>query len=156
MNSKNMNRGRKLLIGKAMVGFIVVTVIAAWLDYMSIVEGLKRPEVLFLDDILAGVIAAALLYVAGLRSLERQQALERRLQIVADMNHHIRNALQAMVYAATLTDNNIYVQAVSESVKRIEWALSEILPLTFDRNPSDLRPLQRPESAKIDKIHGPE
>jgi len=43
------------------------------------------------------------------------------------MNHHIRNALQVIQYG--LTGNSaLPPEHMKEAVKRIEWALREVLP----------------------------
>jgi hypothetical protein len=74
------------------------------------------------DDFAGGVIVAVLLYIDERR---RRRALAEQLQIIALMNHHVRNALQAIKYARYTPDD---VRVLEDAVARIEWALREILP----------------------------
>ena len=117
---------------------------------MSLHQGVSRPEVFLLDDILTGGVSAALVVVLLRGAEERQRNLERRLKVQAEMNHHIRNALQPILYAYTITPNE-YTPMVRESVQRIEWALREVLqdPHAEAADPTAY-------SDKIDKIHSPE
>jgi hypothetical protein len=43
------------------------------------------------------------------------------------MNHHVRNALQAISYSP-YAEHEKQMKLIAESVSRIEWALREILP----------------------------
>ena len=44
------------------------------------------------------------------------------------MNHHVRNALQTIVSSAYAHRHARQLEGIRTSVKRIEWALREILP----------------------------
>jgi hypothetical protein len=54
--------------------------------------------------------------------------VSQRLRTFADMNHHIRNALQVITYASAAQNQNDSVDMIRSSVERIEWALREVLP----------------------------
>jgi len=56
------------------------------------------------------------------------QTMLARTQVIAEINHHIRNALMAIAVSADLSENQECVRIISESVYRIDWALREILP----------------------------
>ena len=130
--------------------FVVVSAAAWALDWMSFHQGISRPEVFLLDDVLTGGLSAALVVVVMRRAAEKQCDLERRLKLQGDMNHHIRNALQPILYAYTITPNE-YTPMVRESVQRIEWALREVL-----QDPHAAASDPTAYSDKIDKIHSPE
>ncbi len=74
--------------------------------------------------IAAGV---SLLLVVSLGILERNQRFReiQRLETIALLNHHIRNALQAIISSSGATNSTDTIRA---SVERIEWALGEVLP----------------------------
>jgi hypothetical protein len=74
------------------------------------------------DDFVGGAVVGVLLYIDERR---RRRYLAERLQTIALMNHHVRNALQAIKYARYTPDD---VRVIEDSVARIEWALREILP----------------------------
>jgi hypothetical protein len=54
--------------------------------------------------------------------------VQQRLQIVAEMNHHIRNALQVINYVSLAQTHAESVELIRDSAERIEWALREVLP----------------------------
>ncbi len=85
-----------------------------------------RPEATFLDDFLLGGVTAALVTVLELqhrRELRRQQE---RITLIIEMNHHIRNALQSIVYVNSKMPE-CDAAIVREAARRIEWALTEVL-----------------------------
>lgn len=71
------------------------------------------------------VLTAGLMDVAN----QRQQAALLRMQVISDMNHHIRNALGAICLTADSIQNQQSVRVISEGVERIEWTLREVLLL---------------------------
>lgn len=79
----------------------------------------------FSDDVLAGAVAglAVLLYERWQR-----REIEQKLRTIRLMNHHVRNALQVISAAAYYLDSSQHASAVRGAVKRIEWALSDVLP----------------------------
>ena len=75
---------------------------------------------------MSGGILAGLAVFAYARTRMRQ--LADQLTTIALMNHHIRNALQVIKYAKYLRPEKEQVAQVEDAVKRIEWALREVLP----------------------------
>jgi signal transduction histidine kinase len=63
---------------------------------------------------------------------QRQQAHLRRFQLISDMNHHIRNALQVISYHAFLQDGYTEHEHIRDAMNRIEWVLQEVLPQVND------------------------
>lgn len=79
-------------------------------------------------DVCVGILVAVLIARILLGSRMRHQRVTRNLEIIAEMNHHIRNALQRMQYAAQISENEEIVNHIRESSSRIQWALQEVLP----------------------------
>jgi hypothetical protein len=77
-----------------------------------------------LDDIAGALIVGAL---AFWQARSRNRFVEQRLNTIALMNHHVRNALQVISYSNYLKQDK-QVEQVKDAVERIEWALREILP----------------------------
>jgi signal transduction histidine kinase len=50
-----------------------------------------------------------------------------RMQVISEMNHHIRNALGAISLTTDSIQNHKCVRVISDSVDRIEWTLREVL-----------------------------
>ena len=71
----------------------------------------------------AGVLSVQLVILLH----ERREVVQDRLCKLADMNHHIRNALTIVAFYGT-QGSPAGAQLVSDAVKRIEWALREVLP----------------------------
>ena len=57
---------------------------------------------------------------------ERYQAMLDRLRRIAELNHHIRNALQVIAYHNVLERSEPAIQQVNAEVVRIESVLREV------------------------------
>jgi hypothetical protein len=60
----------------------------------------------------------------------RRQRAQKRLAIVAECNHHIRNSLQAIVLGEEEPENDWLV--IAQAVEQIEQVLAEVLPEAVD------------------------
>jgi signal transduction histidine kinase len=83
-------------------------------------------------DLLAGVLVGLLLYRVMGHAYQRHAAIVARLEMIARLNHHIRNALHVISLSAYTTQNKEAIETIGESVERINRALREIL--TGDTN----------------------
>jgi hypothetical protein len=104
-----------------LLGVIIATigsVLEAILDHHAII-GFES-----LDDVVIGIIAAVVVFAYEQR---RHRAILNKVRVIAAMNHHVRNALQAISYAP-YTEQEKQINLISQSVQRIQWALREILP----------------------------
>ena len=82
--------------------------------------------------IAVSLLTAKVLHIAN----QRREATLLRMQVISEMNHHIRNALATISLSTQSIENQQSIRLISGSVDRIEWALREIL----------LRPRPLPES----------
>jgi hypothetical protein len=108
----------------ALAMFVAVTLV----DRLLASVGLHA-EATYIDDFLLAIVTGLLVYVI---QLEHERELARQRQsavIIEEMNHHIRNALQVIVYTLDprARESN-ELRDIRESVDRIDWALREILP----------------------------
>jgi predicted ferric reductase len=78
-----------------------------------------------LDDVCGALIAAFLVYRY---EYIRSKRLREKLKTIEMMNHHVRNALQVIVDSVYLHGHARQLEEIENSVKRINWALREILP----------------------------
>ena len=83
------------------------------------ISGIKR----YIDDLVLGVMAGLVVFVYEQR---RSKDIERKLAVIAAMNHHVRNALQTISYVP-YTEQAKQILLIQQSVNRIQWALKEIL-----------------------------
>jgi hypothetical protein len=78
-------------------------------------------------DALVAMAFAVVVLKLMLLQRARHRKVVHQLKTVAEMNHHIRNALQSIVYVNSKMPEQDAV-VVREATRRIEWALTEILP----------------------------
>jgi hypothetical protein len=81
-----------------------------------------------LDSIAVGIIAGLVVFAYEQR---QYRAVLEKISMIAAMNHHVRNALQAITYAP-YAEQKQQIALIQESVNRIQWALREILPGNTD------------------------
>lgn len=117
----------KLFLGFLLSGAFI-SAVGYGFDRLLLTEGVPRFDVLLLSNVLTGVVCGALFLQFKFRSMEKQKLLEDRLQKIADMNHHVRNALQVVSYYGYLSKDSEAAKLIDESIRRIEWTLREVLP----------------------------
>lgn len=78
-----------------------------------------------IDDLLVGIVAGAMVF-----AYERHQhkLVLARMRVIAEMNHHVRNALQPIIYSPYLKEQAEQIRTIQEGTRRIEWALRQVLP----------------------------
>jgi len=86
------------------------------------------------DDLLVGIVAGAMVF-----AYERHQhkLVLARMRVIAEMNHHVRNALQPIIYSPFLKEQAEQVHIIQEGTRRIEWALREVLPREAESAPPE-------------------
>lgn len=106
---------------------VLVIVTVAILGYLSDLLVLSfHPQPLFaiVDAIVLGVLSGGIAWVYQRR---QNRYLAQRLEVIADMNHHVRNDLQVIQYSAYMTKDKEHIQRIEQSLGRIDWALREVL-----------------------------
>jgi len=81
-----------------------------------------------LDDLVLGIVAGLVVFAYEQR---QHKAMLEKIAMISAMNHHVRNALQAISYAP-YTEQAKQIQLIEQSVNRIAWALQEVLPGEMD------------------------
>ena len=76
-----------------------------------------------LSAVVVALLTAGLMHQAN----KRREAALLRVQVIAALNHHIRNALAAIAFSTDSIQNQQSIEVISQSVDRIEWALREVL-----------------------------
>ena len=107
---------------------VLVWIVGYGFDHLLARDGVTRLDILILTNALTGVVAAFLFFSLSNNERLRRNTVRERLRTIADMNHHIRNALQVITYASATQKNTESVELIRSSVERIEWALREVLP----------------------------
>lgn len=123
----NRESRRKLLLAAA--GFAVAAFLVTELMHYLLVPDLgpyrERIMAEGASALILGLLAAKLLHSAY---KARQHAMA-RLKVIAEVNHHVRNALEVISLSAYITHDEQAIGHIMEGVNRIDWALREILPL---------------------------
>ncbi len=118
---------RRFVLGTAL-GVGVASFLATELMHYLLVPDIGRHQERLLAEGLSAFILSCLIAKLAHLAQERHRLIEARMQVIAEMNHHIRNALTSMWLTAEVNDNRQFVRVISEGVNRIDWALREILP----------------------------
>jgi len=110
----------------------VCVVLLVWMvgfsfDRLLAKDGVTRTDILLTSNALTGIVAGFLFFTLTNNERLRRKLVRERLSTIAEMNHHIRNALQVITYA-TAADTGESMELIRNSVERIEWALREVLP----------------------------
>ena len=137
----------------ALCVFVVVLVWAVGFGFDRLLarDGVTRSEILLTSNGLTGLVAGYLFYTLALNERMRREQMRDRLRTIADMNHHIRNALQVITYATATGKDEQSVELIRSSVERIEWTLREVLPghVTAPARPSSaVQPEESPERVR--------
>jgi len=115
----------------AVVVVIVVSAIGVLLDRLLMREGLPRFGMLIVSNSLTGLFAGGLFYQLAREERAHRELVRARMKTIAELNHHIRNALQVIRFWGAQQRpalDAMQLQLINDSVDRIEWALREVLP----------------------------
>lgn len=77
---------------------------------------------------IVGLACGILLFRLMLAERARHQQVLARLRMIAEVNHHIRNALDRIELTAHVTHNQKLIADIDGGVERIQWTLRELLP----------------------------
>lgn len=110
----------------------LVSVILALVSFVlgALVESLERQHSItgltfWIDNVAAAFLLGVVVFFYERR---RERELVKKLQVIELMNHHVRNALQPIMYVPYAQDQQQQLSAIQDAVRRIDWALREILP----------------------------
>ncbi len=107
---------------------LLVWIVGFGFDRVLAKDGVTRNDILLTSNFLTGLVAGFLFYSLSNYERLRRKLVQERLGTIAEMNHHIRNALQVITYATASKTESGSVELIRHSVERIEWALREVLP----------------------------
>lgn len=111
--------GHKALLAGLLVFLLLFT------TYQVSVHWNLTGEQSMLDDLLGGLLASLVVYIY---EKNRLKSLQQKLLTIELMNHHIRNALQPLMFLEFESNKEEHVRAIGDCVTRIEFALREVLP----------------------------
>ena len=107
---------------------LFVFVLGFGLDWMMLHQDDSIRQTVELSDAVSALICG-FVFLLFLRLYRQQRAmLRQRVEVIANMNHHVRNALQVIEFNSYSTSDQEKFGAIKSSVNRIQWALRELLP----------------------------
>lgn len=110
---------------------LVVALIGFVLDRLLLKEGLPRLDMIIFSNGLTGLFAGILFWQMAREAKASRDLVAERMKTIAELNHHIRNALQVIKFLGGQKRSgldDVQLQLINNSVDRIEWALREVLP----------------------------
>jgi signal transduction histidine kinase len=110
-------------LGVGFVSFLATELMHRWL-----VPDLGRNRERWLAEAFSAFLVTCLVAKLVHMAREQQRRTAARMQVIAEMNHHIRNALAPIALSVDAIENRQLIGIISDGVDRIDWALREILP----------------------------
>ncbi len=102
--------------------------------YTAVTQADASPRIQAMTDaLLVGLAAALVPFLILLAARERHQKVLDDLRKIAQLNHHVRNALQTIMYSEYLPDSEENRKVVLEGVERIGRILQELFPAVGER-----------------------
>jgi two-component sensor histidine kinase len=83
---------------------------------------------LVLDAGSVGLLVAAITYIEIVAVQFRRKRIAEEMQVVAELNHQVRNALQTISYAVRLPEAENQVEMIEGCVRRIDRTLRQLFP----------------------------
>lgn len=117
---------RKLFLLTA--GFAVAAFLVTQLLHFLLVPDLGPYRERIMAEGASALILGLLVWKLLHNAYRARQRTLARLQVIAELNHHVRNALEVISLSAYITRDEEAIRRIMEGVNRIDWALREILP----------------------------
>lgn len=84
---------------------------------------------LALDAGSVGLLVGTITYIEIIAVQIRRKRVALEMQAIAELNHHVRNALQTIAYAVRVPETENQVQIIDGCIRRIDRTLKELLPV---------------------------
>lgn len=117
----------RLMFASLVIGTLVFLG-SGGVDLYLLDHGHSARHMLLGSDLFGGVIAFALFLAYARAARDRNRQLRKQLEIVAGLNHNIRNALAAISLSNYLL-NSPEFRIIREGVEKIERSLNDFVPM---------------------------
>jgi len=117
---------RNLLLSSG--GALIIGFASYYINRLILWYGINPSTESLLDDLAIGALGGGIVFFAGALKGERDSRIRERLTLIAELNHHVRNALTTIVLYSEYPDLKKRLQTTTEAVDRIEWVLRELVP----------------------------
>lgn len=109
-------------------GAVTIGFASYYINRLILQYGINPSTESLIDDLAIGCLGGAIVFLRGVLQWERESRIRERLILIAELNHHVRNALTAIVLYAEHPDLKVRLRSITEAVDRIEWVLRELVP----------------------------
>lgn len=107
----------------ALLGAVLISGCGFFVDHL-----VHKADRLLASDFYTCAIAFLFSYIVLQLQSRRRRTLARRMEITAEVNHHIRNALTGVVYTAAVRNDPALQAVLEDATARIDWVLNTVLP----------------------------
>lgn len=87
-----------------------------------------KAQRLLASDLYTFALTFLFSYILLRYEARRRAMLFRRMEIAAEVNHHIRNALTGIVYSAAVRSDPALQAVIEDATARVDWVLTTVLP----------------------------
>src|SRR3954462_9662401 len=115
-------QGRAILL--ALVSALLIFAVSVSADLFLIRDHQPARLTIEISDGISAIVIGVLSYKIFRLQQQRREYVRHKVEVISDMNHHVRNALQ-VISLTTHGGKQDEIVAVRESVNRIQWALRE-------------------------------
>lgn len=137
-------------VAKSLLALLLVAVSSYVLEVRLHRGGIPSRDLILFSSFLVGLVAGALVHFLSVRERQRRAYVDCRLRVIAEMNHHIRNALQVITFYSRKGEKQEV--GVVEAVERIQWALREVLPQLPESSAENTIEFSEPKLRKIEWV----
>jgi exosortase/archaeosortase len=125
------------VLGAAAAVAVLIAGVGFGVDHL-----VHRTSRLYASDLYTLIVAFVLSYAVMMYEKRRRAMLLRRMMVAAEVNHHIRNALTAVVFKASVQNDPELQAVIEDAAARVDWVLRTVLP----DGSKDLKwPIQAPD-----------
>ncbi len=110
-----------------------VSIMGIIVDLAILNRGLEQFVPLTIASVCTGITAGVLVLQQSVCQYDNQRI--KRERTIAEMNHHIRNALTVVLFYGAQGEDAEARLAVRQAAQRIEWTLEAILPEGWSQEP---------------------
>lgn len=111
------------VLAMALLAALFEAVLDTWLSRHA-----GRTWRLALDAGSVGLLVGLITYIQIIAVQVRRERMEAELRTVSELNHNVRNALQAISYAVRLRETVNQVEIIEDCVRRIDATLRDLFP----------------------------
>lgn len=111
----------------AFLAALAIFIVSVGADIMLLRDHQPARFTIEISDAISSLVIGLLSYRLFRLQQQRREYVRHKVEVIADMNHHVRNALQ-VISLTTHGNDKDEIGVIRESVNRIQWALRELLP----------------------------